>query len=297
MSFKSGFVSIIGIPNVGKSTFLNTVTNEKIAITSNKPQTTRNTIKSIVTTNEYQIIFIDTPGIHKPKNKLGEYMTSKAEETITDVDCIIFMVDATSKKPRMGELHIMEQLEKVKIPIILGLNKIDLVSDKRELLTVIENFTKFMEFVEIVPISAQNAEGVDSIIESIKNMLPEGPLYYPDDEFTDQPEKQIMAEIIREKMLKMLNDEIPYGTGVEIMVFKERTNKKIIDIKANIYCEKETHKKIIIGKKGSMLKEIGKLARYEMENILGTKVFLELWIKVKEDWRNDNRMLKTLGYK
>lgn len=295
MSFKSGFVTIIGRPNVGKSTLLNRITGEKIAITSDKPQTTRNTIRSIMTDEDSQIIFIDTPGIHKPKNKLGEFMVNIAEGTMDEVEAVLFLVEADNKEPGPGDRFILEQLKNSKKPVFLVINKIDTVS-KDQILPIISAYSQTMDFRAIIPISALNNEGVDIIIKEIKKVLPEGPRYYPDDQITDQPEKLIVAELIREKILKLLNEEVPHGVGVEVISFKERQNKNMIDIRANIYCEKDSHKAIIIGKEGKMLKRIGTLAREEAERILGAKVFLELWVKVKSDWRNDNSVLRILGY-
>jgi GTP-binding protein Era len=295
MRFKSGFVTIIGRPNVGKSTLLNRITGEKIAITSDKPQTTRNTIRSIMTDEDSQIIFIDTPGIHKPKNKLGEFMVNIAEGTLDGVEAVLFLVEANSKEPGPGDKYILEQLKNVKTPAFLVINKIDTVL-KDQILPIIAAYSQIINFSAVIPISALNNEGVDIIIKEIKKVLPEGPKYYPDDQITDQPEKLIVAELIREKILKLLSEEVPHGIGVEVISFKERENKNMIDIRANIYCEKDSHKAIVIGKEGKMLKRIGTLAREEAERILGAKVFLELWVKVKPDWRNDNSILRILGY-
>lgn len=295
MPFKSGFVTIVGRPNVGKSTLLNKLAGEKIAIVSDKPQTTRNTIKTVITREDCQIIFIDTPGIHKPRTKLGEYMVNLAEGTLSEVDVVLFIAEATDIQPGAGDLYIMEQLSKLKTPVFLIINKVDLVK-KEQILAVIANFKEKMNFQSIIPISALNDEGTGIIIKEIKGILPEGPKYFPEDMFTDQPEKIIVAELIREKILHLLSEEVPHGVGVEVISFKERENNGLIDIQANIYCEKDSHKGIVIGKQGSMLKKIGSLSREEIESLLGTKVFLELWVKVKPDWRNNNSMLKNLGY-
>jgi len=295
MSFKSGFVTIVGRPNVGKSTLLNRLAGEKIAITSNKPQTTRNTIKTVVTNKEYQMIFMDTPGIHKPKNKLGEYMVDVATETLKEVDAVLFLVEATEEKAGVGDKYIIEQLKNIKTPVVLIINKVDAVK-KEAILSLIQHYSELMDFKTIIPISAMVGEGVDIVIDEIVKLLPEGPQYFPEDMLTDQPEKVIVAEMIREKILNLLKDEIPHGTGVEVMTFKERPGKGIIDIQATIYCEKDSHKGIIIGKQGAMLKKIGSLARTDVEKFLASKVYLELWVKVKPDWRNSNAMLKTLGY-
>lgn len=296
MSFKSGFVTIIGRPNVGKSTLLNALTGEKVAIMSDKPQTTRNTIKSVITKPEYQMVFMDTPGIHKPKTKLGEYMVNAAQSTFSEVDVVLFLVEATSEGPGGGDEYIIEQLKSAKTPVILVINKIDLVA-KDKLLPVISKYKDAMEFASVIPISAIRGEGTGIILTEIQRLLPAGPKYFPDDMLTDQPEKVLVAELIREKILHLVSDEVPHGVGVEVISFKKRPNQDMIDIQANIYCEKDTHKGILIGKEGKMLKKIGSLSREEMERLLGTKVFLELWVKVKTDWRNSANMLKTLGYK
>lgn len=296
MAFKSGFVTIAGRPNVGKSTLSNRLAGEKISIISNKPQTTRNTIRTIINTQDAQIIFIDTPGIHKPKNKLGEYMVSAAVNTLNEVDIVLFLVEATDEKPGPGDALIMDELKKLKTPVLLIINKIDLVK-KEQLLARISQFASHMDFKAVIPVSALNNEGTEIVISEIKKLLPEGPKYFPEDIITDQPEKMIAAELIREKILESVQEEVPHGTGVEVISFKERTGKSIVDIEANIYCERETHKGILIGKEGKMLKNIGSLARKDIENLLGTKVFLQLWVKVKPDWRNSDNMLKTLGYK
>lgn len=296
MAFKSGFVTIIGRPNVGKSTLLNKLAGEKIAITSSKPQTTRNTIKTVITDADSQIIFIDTPGIHKPKNKLGEYMVGMAESTLGEVDLVMFLVDATEANPGERDGFILDQLKSLKTPVFLIINKIDLVR-KDQLLTLINTYKDLLAFREIIPVSAMTNEGVGIILDEIRKVLPEGPKFFPEDMLTDQPEKAIAAELIREKILHLTDEEVPHGVGVEVISFKERENRNMIDIQATIYCEKDSHKGILIGKEGKMLKRIGTLAREEMEKLLGTKVFLELWVKVKPDWRNSDNMLKTLGYK
>ncbi len=295
MAFKSGFVSIVGRPNVGKSTLSNRLAGEKLSIISSKPQTTRNTIKTIINTENSQIIFIDTPGIHKPKTKLGEYMVNIAQDTMNEVDIVLFLAEATDAEPGAGDIYIMEQLKHVHTPVFLILNKIDLIR-KEQLFERIKKYSEGMEFAAVIPVSALNNEGTDIIIKEIEKVLPEGPKYFPEDMITDQPEKMIAAELIREKILELIAEEVPHGTGVEIISFKEREGKDLVDIEANIYCERETHKGILIGKEGKMLKKIGTLSRSEIENLLGVKVFLKLWVKVKPDWRNSNNMLKTLGY-
>jgi len=295
MSFKSGFVTIVGRPNVGKSTLMNRFAGEKIAIISEKPQTTRNSIKAVVTEETSQIIFIDTPGMHKPKTKLGEYMVSVVQESLNEVDIVLFLVEATDAEPGAGDQYIAEQLRNLKTPVFLLINKIDLVK-KEQLLYVIDNYKNLMDFEAIIPVSAANGEGIDIVLNEIRKKLPEGPKYFPDDMLTDQPEKAIVAELIREKILMFLSDEVPHGVGVEVLSFKERPNKNLIDISATIYCEKNSHKPIIIGKEGKMLKKIGSQSRADIERFLGVKVYLELWVKVKDDWRNSESMLKTLGY-
>ena len=293
--FKSGFVTIIGRPNVGKSTLLNKVLGEKIAIMSDKPQTTRNKIQCIVTKEEHQIIFIDTPGIHKPKHKLGEIMVKSATETFSEVDVVLFVVECDAVVGH-GDKFIAEMIGNTKTPVILVINKIDTIK-KEELFKVINVFKDLYNFSAIIPISAINGDGIEILLSEIKNILPAGPKYFPDDMITDQPEKQIVSEMIREKVLHHIEDEIPHGVAVEITSMKQRGNKQIIDIQATIICEKDSHKGIIIGKNGAMLKKIGQLSRLDIERFLGTKVFLELWVKVKNDWRNSDNMLKTLGYK
>ncbi|HEY5584058.1 MAG TPA: GTPase Era [Ruminiclostridium sp.] len=294
MAYKTGFVSVIGKPNVGKSTLLNALTGQKIAIISNKPQTTRNTIRGVITNNECQLILIDTPGIHRPKTKLGEYMVNVASETIKEVDLILFLVEASTQAGTLDD-SIIEQLKQVKTPVILILNKVDLVG-KEKLFSIMEAYSKLMDFKAIIPVSALKNDGTDILLKEALKYIPEGPKLFPDDTLTDQPEKVIAAEMIREKLLLNLDDEVPHGVGVEVMSFKERKDG-LISIQATIYCEKSSHKGIIIGKQGAMLKKIGSAARYEIERLLDTKVFLELWVKIKPDWRNNDNMLKSLGYK
>ena len=294
MSYKSGFVSVIGRPNVGKSTLLNALTGEKIAIMSNKPQTTRNTIRGVVTNNECQLVLIDTPGIHNPKTKLGQYMVNVASDSMKEVDLILFMVEANAKSTTANE-QIIETLKGIKTPVFLIINKIDTIS-KDKLFSIIDAYSKMMDFKSIIPISALNNDGTAIILKEALKFIPEGDKMFPDDTLTDQPEKVIVAEMIREKILLNLDDEIPHGVGVEIMSFKEREDG-LINIQATIYCEKSSHKGIIIGKQGAMLKKIGSAARFEIERLLYTKVFLELWVKVKPDWRNNDLMLRELGYK
>ncbi|MEC3822537.1 GTPase Era, partial [Clostridioides difficile] len=283
--FKSGFVSIVGRPNVGKSTLMNNVVGEKIAIMSDKPQTTRNTIQAVYTDEEMQIVFLDTPGIHKPKNKLGEFMVKAATEAFKNVDLILFVVD-DSKKIGPGDRKIIEDLRSVKTPIILVVNKIDQLDQKDELFDIIKMYDREGIFKEIVPISALKGKNTDTLIKVIQNYLEEGPKYFPDYMITDQPERVLIAELIREKVLHYLNDEIPHGVAVEIEKMKARKDKEIVDVSAVIYCERDSHKGIIIGKNGRKLKGIGKSARQDIELLLGSQINLQLWVKVKENWRN-----------
>ncbi len=295
MEYKSGFVTIIGRPNVGKSTLTNDILGEKIAIMSDKPQTTRNKINAIYNTDNAQIIFIDTPGIHKPKNKLGEYMVTAATDTLNEVDVVIYMVDE-SKEIGPGDKYILESLRNVKTPVILAINKIDLLSpdDYKSLFDQYSAY-EFLNFV--MGISASEKMNVDALLKRITDLLPEGPMLYPDDMITDQPERVIVSEIIREKILHYIDDEIPHGVAVEIERMKKRNGKDLIDISATIVCEKKSHKGIIIGKGGRKLKGIGKSSREDIEALLGSKVFLELFVKVREGWRDDDNMLKGFGYK
>ena len=293
-NFKSGFVAIIGRPNVGKSTLMNKIIGQKIAITSNKPQTTRNKIQTVYTCDQGQIIFLDTPGIHKAKNKLGEYMVNVAEKTLKEVDVILWLVEP-STFIGAGEQHIAEQLKDINVPVILVINKIDTVK-KEEILVFIDAYRKILDFAEIIPASALRDKNADEIVESIFKYLPQGPQYYDEDTVTDQPMRQIVAEIIREKALHALNEEIPHGIAVTIEKMKERKNGKITDIEATIICERDSHKGIIIGKQGSMLKKIGSNARYEIEQMLEMKVNLQLWVKVRKEWRDSDLLLKNYGY-
>lgn len=292
--FHSGFVSLIGRPNVGKSTLMNCIIGEKIAIMSGKPQTTRNQIQSILTTDDYQIVFIDTPGIHKPKSKLGNYMVKSAETTFSNVDVILYLVEPY-EKIKDSDMSIIEKLKATKTPVFLIINKIDTV-DKPELLNVIDSYSKQLDFAEIIPVSALKGSNKDNLLETVAKYLPEGPKYFPEDMITDQPERQLVAELIREKGLKLLQEEIPHGIAVEITSMKKRDKGDIVDIEATIYCERETHKGIIIGKQGSMLKKIGSNARYDIERLLGNPVNLQLWVKVKKDWRDSDFLLKNFGY-
>jgi GTP-binding protein Era len=294
MGFKSGFIAIIGRPNVGKSTLLNHILGEKMVIISPKPQTTRNVIRCVHTTDEAQMIFLDTPGIHKPKNKLGERMVEGALSTLREVDVVLFLMD-DMEEPGPGDRYILDLLKDVKTPKLLVINKIDLVK-KEALLAKIDRMGAYGLFDEIVPISADRGDNVDRLKELMVCYLPEGPLYFPADTITEQPEKVIVAELIREKALQSLEEEVPHGIAVEILSMKERKGGGLVDIEANIYTEKKSHKGIIIGKGGSMLKKIGTKARRDMENLLGVQVNLQLWVKVKEDWRDRDFDLKNFGY-
>ncbi len=289
---KAGFATIIGRPNVGKSTLMNTLIGMKIAITSKKPQTTRNKIQTVYTDENGQIVFLDTPGIHKAKNKLGNYMVTVAEHTLKEVDVVLWLVEPTTFIGA-GERHIIEQLGKIRTPVILVINKIDTVK-KEELLAVIDTYRKEYDFAEIVPVSALKADNTEDLIQTIMKYLPYGEAFYDEDTVTDQPERQIVAELIREKALRLLEDEIPHGIAVTIESMKYR--KKICNIEATIICEKESHKGIVIGKQGAMLKKIGSKARQDIENLLESKVNLQLWVKVKKDWRDSDILMKNFGY-
>lgn len=285
---------MIGRPNVGKSTLMNHIIGQKIAITSSKPQTTRNRIQTVFTDERGQIIFLDTPGIHKAKNKLGEYMVNVAERTLKEVDVVLWIVEPTTFIGA-GEQHIAEQLAKVNTPVILAINKLDTVK-KEELLAVIDAYRKIYDFKEIVPVSALKGENTDHLVETLFEYLEPGPQFYDEDTITDQPERQIVAELIREKALRLLKDEIPHGIAVSIDSMKERKKGNIMDIDATIVCERDSHKGIIIGKQGAMLKKIGSQARVEMENLLDIKVNLQIWVKVKKDWRDSDFLIKNYGY-
>ena len=293
-NFKSGFVAIIGRPNVGKSTLMNHLIGQKIAITSKKPQTTRNKIQTVYTCEDGQIIFLDTPGIHKAKNKLGEYMVNVAEQTLTDVDVILWLVEPTTYIGA-GEKHIAEQLQKTSLPVILVINKVDTVK-KEDILQVIDNYRKLYDFAEIIPASALRGQNTKDIVNSLFKYMPYGPMFYDEDTVTDQPQRQIVAEIIREKALHALDEEIPHGIAVTIEKMRERKGQHIVDIEATIICERDSHKGIIIGKQGSMLKKIGSNARFEIEKMLEERVNLKIWVKVKKDWRDSDTLMKNFGY-
>ena len=294
--FKSGFVTLVGRPNVGKSTLMNRIIGQKIAITSNKPQTTRNRIQTVYHDDRGQIVFLDTPGIHKAKNKLGEFMVNAAESTFKEVDLVLWLVEATTYIGQ-GERHIAQELKKSSAPVILVMNKIDKVR-KDELLECMNAYKDILDFAEMVPVSAQNGENVDDLIETMFSYLEEGPQFYDEDTITDQPVRQIVAELIREKALRLLQDEIPHGIAASIDSMKERPGKNLFyDIDATIVCERDSHKGIIIGKQGAMLKRIGTAARKEIEDFLEAKVNLKLWVKVKKDWRDSDFLLKNFGFK
>lgn len=293
-NFKSGFVAIIGRPNVGKSTLMNHLIGQKIAITSKKPQTTRNKIQTVYTCEDGQIIFLDTPGIHKAKNKLGEYMVNVAEQTLKDVDVILWLVEPTTYIGA-GEKHIAEQLQKTSLPVILVINKVDTVK-KEDILQVIDNYRKLYDFAEIIPASALRGQNTKDIVNSLFKYMPYGTMFYDEDTVTDQPQRQIVAEIIREKALHALDEEIPHGIAVTIEKMRERKGQHIVDIEATIICERDSHKGIIIGKQGSMLKKIGSNARFEIEKMLEERVNLKIWVKVKKDWRDSDTLMKNFGY-
>ena len=291
---KSGMISIVGRPNVGKSTLTNALVGEKIAIVSNKPQTTRNRICAVVNKNDCQYVFLDTPGLHKARTKLGDYMVNVVKQSVADVDAILLLVEPI---PHIGgpEAELIQRIKQLGVPSVLVINKIDTV-EKEELLAVMQTYGQAHEFNAILPISAKKGEGVNELLDMLAEFLPEGPQLFPEDMVTDQPERQVCAEIIREKLLLCLDKEIPHGTAVEVTRFSERDNE-IIDLDATIYCEKASHKGIIIGKGGAMLKKISTLARTDIEAFMGTKVFLQTWVKVKENWRDNINLIHNFGYK
>lgn len=295
MNTKSGFVALVGRPNVGKSTLMNKLIGQKIAITSNKPQTTRNRIQTVYTDDRGQVIFLDTPGIHKAKNKLGEYMVSVAEKTLSDVDVVLWLVEPTNYIGT-GEKHIVTQLKNCKKPVILVINKVDTVK-KEEILEFIATYQKEMEFAEIIPVSALKGTNTEDLLDSIYKYLPYGPMYYDEDTVTDQPMRQIVAELIREKALRCLSDEIPHGIAVTIEKMKERADGSMWDIEATIVCERDSHKGIIIGKGGAMLKKIGSAARFEIEKLLEQQANIKIWVKVRKEWRDSELLMKNYGYK
>lgn len=290
--YRSGFATLIGRPNVGKSTLMNQLIGQKIAITSNKPQTTRNRIQTVYTDDEAQIVFVDTPGIHKAKNRLGNYMVNAAERTLNEVDVVLWLVEPTTFIGA-GEQHIAEQLKRVKSPVFLVINKIDTVP-KEKLLPAIDAYRQVGEFAEVVPVSAFKGDNKDLLISLIKKYLPYGDPFYDEDTITDQPERQLVAELIREQALRCLNEEIPHGVAVAVEKMKDK--KKVVEIQAEIICERDSHKGIIIGKNGQMLKKIGSAARFGIEDLLGRQVDLQLWVRVKKDWRDSDYLLKNFGY-
>lgn len=292
--FKSGFITIIGRPNVGKSTFMNRVIGQKIAIMSDKAQTTRNKIQGVLTTKDAQIVFIDTPGIHKPKHRLGDFMVNVAESTLNEVDAVMFMINAKEGYGR-GDQYIIDRLQKVNRPVYLIINKIDLIHPD-ELLPLIDQYKEKYDFEEIIPISALEGNNVNHLVDVLENQLPEGPQYYPADQVTDHPERFVISELIREKVLHLTKEEVPHSIAVVIENIEKRENEKLL-IQATIITERSTQKGILIGKQGSMLKNIGKKARQDIEALLGSKVYLELWIKVKKDWRNKQSQLHEFGFR
>ena len=295
--FHSGFVTLLGRPNVGKSTLMNFFVGEKISIVSNKPQTTRNKIRSILTGDDYQIVFIDTPGIHKPTTKLGNFMVSSAQDALNEADAVIYMVEPRAKIHE-GDLAILESFANVRSPIFLAINKVDTV-DKPGLLTIIQQYSAAYPFREIIPLSALTGENSAALLGAVRAVLPEGPMYFPEDQITDQPERQIAAEIIREKALMFLQEEIPHGLAVEITAMRSRDESpdSIVDVGATIFCERDSHKAIVIGKGGAMLKRIGSAARRDIERLLGSPIFLDVWVKVKKNWRDNDLLLKNFGYR
>lgn len=294
MAFKSGFAALIGRTNVGKSTLLNALLNEKVAITSDKPQTTRNTIQGILTGEDYQVIFIDTPGIHKPKHKLSEFMIESVKKTLAEVDLVIYMVEP-DVEVGPGDKYIIDHLINIDTPVILVINKIDAVSHETVDMSI-QMFKQLYNFKDVLPISALKNMNIDLLKHTIVSYMPEGPQYFPSDYITDRPEKFLVSEIIREKILNYLEDEVPHGVYVEVDSMKTREDKDILDIEAFIYCEKESHKAIIIGKNGQMLRRIGSSARIELESLFGQKIYLDLWVKVRKGWRDNVSILRNFGY-
>lgn len=292
--YKSGFAALVGRPNVGKSTLLNALVGQKVAIMSNRPQTTRNRIRGVLTTNAMQIIFIDTPGIHKPRHRLGEVMVETAEATFREVDVILFVCDAT-EPGHPGDDHVLEKLRNVQTPVFLIINKVD-AAPKPDVLAMIASYSEKRPFAEIIPVSAKEADQLDVLTKALTDELPEGPKYYPDDMVTDHPEQFIIAETIREKVLHLTREEIPHSVMVEVEQLERRTGSNVLYVHAVIYTERDSQKGILIGKRGAMLKKVGQLARQELEGLLGNKVYLELWVKVKKDWRNEPGLLRRFGF-
>lgn len=292
--FKSGFVAVVGRPNVGKSTLMNTLVGQKLSIVSSKPQTTRNNIRAILTEEDYQIVFLDTPGIHKPRHKLGEYMVKSAESSFKEVDLVLFLT-TPDIEPGKGDILILDELRKAEVPVFLVLNKTDENTDDRVAKTL-QNYSQAFDFTEIIPISAVKGRNIETLKDLMLKYLKEGPKYYPDDMLTDVQERFIVSEVIREKALRLLSDEVPHGIAIEIIIMK-KDEKGMYHIEANILCEKDSHKGIIIGKDGSMLKKISTYARQDLEKALGCRINLKIWVKVKKEWRDNNNLLKELGYK
>lgn len=292
--FRSGFVAILGRPNVGKSTLLNQLAGQKVAIMSDKPQTTRNKIQAVLTREDAQIVFIDTPGVHKPHHKLGQFMLSEVYSALEEVDAVLFVLDA-SDVIGSGDQYVAQELSRIKTPIFLILNKVDLLTPEK-IAQVMEDVKKLGQFSQVLPLSAKTGENLDLLIDELIACLPPGPQYYPEDMVTDQPERLIIGEMIREKALHLTREEVPHALGVEVEEVTKRQNKDLVYVRAVIYVERDSQKGIIVGKGGNMLKKIGQMARNDIENLLGTAIFLDLWVKVKEDWRNKDNMLKTLGY-
>ena len=294
MSFKSGFVTIIGRPNVGKSTLINNIVGQKLLIMSDKPQTTRNRIQTIFNQEDAQVVFLDTPGIHKPKNKLGEHMVKSATDTLNEVDVIVFLVDeSTTIGP--GDKYILEMLKNIKTPVILGINKIDLI-EPADFQKLYNMYNEYGVFHDIMGLSALNGKNTDVLLDKIVKLLPEGPQYFPEYMITDQPEKFIVAELVREKLLHYLHEEVPHGVAVVVEKMRKREDSEVIDIDIMIFCERESHKAIIIGKGGKKIKGVGKSARKDIENLLGSKVYMDIWIKVKKNWRDKESLLRNFGY-
>ncbi len=294
MAFKSGFVSITGRPNVGKSSLLNKLLGQKVVITSPKPQTTRNSIRGVLTAAGYQIVFIDTPGIHKPRNSLGEYMVQKAQQSLTEVDVVLFLTDVEGIGK--GDRYIINTFKQIKTPVVLAINKIDLVSQKK-VEALIQQYQTSFEFKQIIPISVLEDKNLNTVINTLVNLLPEGPRYYPEDMVTDQPERFIISELIREKVLNLTGEEVPHGVAVEVEEIAEKEDKNLVYVRATIYCERDSHKGILIGKSGRMLKQIGEKSRQDIEKLLGARIFLDLWVKVKKNWRKNQIYVRNFGYK
>lgn len=292
--FKSGFVAVVGRPNVGKSTLINHIIRQKVSIVSDKAQTTRNRILCIHTDEECQIVFLDTPGIHKPKHKLGEFMDEAAYQSLQDIDAVLFLISGNEKKGP-GDLFVLDKLKGTKVPVFLIINKVDLMS-KEEILAKIAEYSKLYDFAQVIPISALTGEHVDTVVDELKAYLPEGPKYFPDDMITDQPERLLAAEIVREKLFLTTRDEIPHSIAVYVDEMKARGKNKVY-IRVTVYVERDSQKRIVIGKHGAVLKEVGQLARQEIEHLLGSAVFLDIWVKVKRDWRNQASALSEFGYK